>query len=119
MSPLARLDVSRRGQAVVATVAGDVDLSNAADLRTALENAAPPDAVGLVADLAQVGYLDSSGVSILVAVARELSIRRQRLAIVAPPGGAVRRVLDLVQIDRLAELHDTVDGATAGLAEAD
>lgn len=115
MKPLARLEVEQRDGVVVARVEGDIDLSNAHELRGALESAAPPDAVGLVIDLSGTGYLDSSGVAVLIGVARELSVRRQRLAIVAPPGSAVCRVLTIVQIGQIAGLHDSVDDAAAAL----
>jgi anti-anti-sigma factor len=115
--PLARLEVQPHGNAVLAIVEGDIDLSNAADLRHALQDASDPATAGLIADLSRVGYLDSSGVAVLIALARDLASRRQRLAVVAPPESSARRVLEVVRFDRIAGLHTSLDEASAELGE--
>jgi hypothetical protein len=51
MSPLARMETRSEGGAIVATVGGEVDISNAADLGSALEGAVPQRALGLILDL--------------------------------------------------------------------
>jgi anti-anti-sigma factor len=63
--PLARVDVGRRpdGRVVVA-VAGEIDLSNAADVERRVDDAARI-ARGLVVDLTALEYLDSQGVRVL------------------------------------------------------
>ena len=57
----------REGDAVVAAVRGEIDLSNSAELRTELldliQKAKP---ARLVLNLAQVPYMDSSAVAVLV-----------------------------------------------------
>ena len=77
------------------TVTGDVDLATAGDLRDqlgpALEDAAVHGA-GLLLDLRGVGYLDSSGLRLLAAMARDLG---EALVLVAPSGTAARRVLEV------------------------
>jgi anti-sigma B factor antagonist len=118
VTPLARLELEGEGAIVVARVRGDVDLSNAADLRRALEAAATPDRDAVIVDLAEVGYLDSSGVSVLVGLARGMAVRKQRMAVVAPPGGSARRVLDLVGFDNLATVCESTDQAVAALHDA-
>jgi anti-sigma B factor antagonist len=117
VTSLARLQVERRGDTAVARVAGDIDLSNAADVRTALEDAADPDVSGLVVDLSETGYVDSSGVSLLVGLANDYAVRRRRVVVAARPGSAVRRVLDIVQIGQVAPVYDSADDALAGLAD--
>ena len=119
MTPLARIDVSRAGNVIVVHVAGDVDLSNSAELRRALTDAATPDADGLAVDMADVGYVDSTGLTVLAELARELAVRRQGLAVVAPPESGIRRLLELVQLDRVVTLRESVDQATAALASVD
>ena len=119
MTPLARLDVHRTGEAVVARVDGDVDLSNSAELRRALNEAAAHDALGIVVDMAEVGYVDSSGLTVFAQLARELKLRRQGLAVVAPPGSSVRRMFELVQLDQVVTLSDSVEAATRALATVD
>ena len=119
MTPVARLDVSHSDGAVIACVDGDVDLSNAAELRRALNDAAAPDTIGIVVDLTNVAYVDSSGLTVLARLAQELAVRRQGLAVVAPSGSAVRRVFELVQLEHVVSLRDSVADATAALAGAE
>lgn len=61
----------------VLSVAGEVDMSNAAALAGALAGAGPGDGL-LIVDLSAVGYLDSAGLSALFANA-------SRLELIAPP----------------------------------
>jgi anti-sigma B factor antagonist len=117
--PLARMDVERRGDAVVAHVQGDVDLSNSAELHRALEDAVVPDTHGVAVDMSRVGYVDSTGMTVLATVAKGLEVRRQRLAVVAPQGSGVRRLLEIVGIDRVVGLHDSLDDAIASLPAPD
>ena len=119
MTPLARMDVSRQGDVVVAQVVGDIDLSNSAELRRALTDAAAPEATGVVVDMSEVGYIDSTGLTVLSDLARDLDLRRQRLAVVVPPESGVRRLLELVQLDRVIALRESLDDASAALAVVD
>jgi anti-sigma B factor antagonist len=119
VTPLARIDVSRAGNVVIVHVAGDVDLSNSAELRHALTDAATPDTTGLAVDMSDVGYVDSTGLTVLAELARELGVRRQGLAVVAPARSGIRRLLELVQLDRVITLRESVDQATAALESAD
>ena len=118
MSSLSRLQVEHRDDAVIVRVEGDIDLANAHEVRSALESAPAASSVGMVVDLSSTGYVDSSGVAVLVGVAQEFSVRRQRVLLAAPRTGAVRRVLDIVQIDQLAPVYDSVDEALAALRES-
>ncbi len=94
--------------------AGEIDLTNADSLRDALLSALNAGALGLVVDLTATTFLDSAGVTALVrasrrAVASETTVR---LAVTAP---SVLRVLNLVGIDRLLEVHPSVTDAVASL----
>ena len=51
--------------AVVLTVTGEIDMSNAEAFATALAQALPEDDGSLVVDLTAVEYLDSAGLSVL------------------------------------------------------
>jgi len=98
----------------VVTVAGEIDLTNAESLREALLTALDAGALALVADLTAATFLDSAGVNALVRAARRAAATEAtlRLAVTAP---AVRRVLDLVGVDQLIEVHASVTEAVASL----
>ncbi len=82
----------------VARVLGDVDLVSADDARLAILGALPA-----VVDLSACTYLDSTGARMLVEVAHAL---QPPPAVVAPPGGAPRRTLDLSGLADVLDLRD-------------
>jgi anti-sigma B factor antagonist len=84
---------------LAATVAaeGEVDVSCASDLRAAINAVLDEGATSLVIDLAQVPYIDSTGIGVLVGAAHRgaeagISVR------VANPQRNVRRVLDMLGV---------------------
>jgi anti-sigma B factor antagonist len=96
VSDLARIDVSSASDALlVARLAGELDVSNLHAIHTALVDATPNDALGIVVDLSGVRFLDSAGVEMLFRLQRSLAIRQQRLAVAIPPEATIRRALEL------------------------
>jgi anti-sigma B factor antagonist len=109
LASVSRLD---RSGVIVATVRGEIDISNAAQVGSEL-TAISNSALGLVADLGDVEHLDSAGIAVLYELHLRLSRRGQHLVVVAPPGGAPRRVLELIAFDRQVELADELEAAVA------
>jgi anti-sigma B factor antagonist len=97
---------------VVAHVAGEVDLANAARVGRALSRAIPNDAVGVVIDLSQTTYLDSSGVSLVFELAERLQSRQQHLRVALPQDAPLRRVLRVVNLESVVPIVVTVEEAT-------
>jgi anti-sigma B factor antagonist len=95
MSDLATFRVIERGSVVRAAVTGEIDMSNAADLGAAIVDEIPNDAAGMVLSLDEVTFIDSSGIRLLLGLVGRFRWRGQRLAIVAPAGSKVRRVIEL------------------------
>ena len=118
MSAAPELRMSRAGRAVVVSLAGEIDRLNAPVLREAIERAAGADteATGVVCDLADVRYLDSSGVHLLHALSRFLRRRGQRLAVVRPQRRTPAEVLALTGIGEIAPVHEDLDAAVAAVA---
>jgi anti-anti-sigma factor len=106
------------GRAVIATLTGEIDRLNAADVEAQVEAAVTDEAVGLVLDLSDVTYLDSSGVHLVHAVARALRRRGQRLVLVRPRRTTPAAVLTLTGIDAVAPLHDGPASALEALGGA-
>jgi anti-anti-sigma factor len=113
---LAELRVERDGPHVVAAIDGEVDPSNARDLGRDLTASVPNDAMGVVLDLTAVSYLDSAGVQMIYELAERLASRQQALALVAPPGAAARRVLEIVALGDTAPIAATRAEALSSLA---
>ena len=97
-----RLD---NGLALV-SVAGELDLHTAPLLRDALAIALKREESGLVVDLDECEFLDSTALGTLVEANAHLSRRNRRLSLVAP-GGGVRRALEVMGLDRVFALHES------------
>lgn len=115
MSGLAQLQLDEEDGATIASVKGEIDLSNAAELETAISHAVANEAVGLVVDLAEVEYLDSSGVTLLFNLSRRVSRRQQEFVVVVPGEAHVREILTLSGATDALELQDTLPGALSQL----
>jgi anti-anti-sigma factor len=102
----------------VVTLYGEVDIVKAHELRERLFGAVRNEDLGLVVDLTQATYLDSVGVSLLFELAEKLAERQLRLAVVLPTGGLVERVLTIVNLGSVAELHGSVDDALSAIRAA-
>jgi anti-sigma B factor antagonist len=114
------LEVNQRrvGDAVVLTVSGEVDLATAEMLRDALVKAEGESASGMVLDLHQVGFLDSTGIGELVGVHRRLRKSGRPLALVVPQG-PIRKILAITGMDGVLDLYDDEPSALAALALAE
>jgi anti-anti-sigma factor len=111
VSKLAQVAFEEQGRVVVARLAGEVDLSNAADLERSMLDAVPNTAEGMVVDLSVVSYLDSSGIRMLGEMAERLTWREQRFAVVAPAGSRVRGVLTIAGAESVVPFEDSLDAA--------
>jgi anti-anti-sigma factor len=102
----------------VVTLAGEVDLVQAQELRGRLVDVVRNEDLGLVVDLTDATYIDSVGVSLLFELADKLYERQLRLAVVVPEGGLVERVLGIVNVGSVAEIHRDVDDALSAIRAA-
>jgi anti-anti-sigma factor len=114
MRELAEVEVTARNGVPVATVRGEIDLSNAdSTLQTLLEASGPG---GLVLDLSGLDYLDSAGVRVLFKLEREVEGKGGRLRAVVPEGATVRRVLELANLERELPFDASVEQAVEALS---
>lgn len=90
----------------VVEVTGELDLSTVSRWEENVE-AVGRDATVIVLDLSEVGFVDSAGVRSLFRIARDAASRGTRLLIVAPRGGAVRRLLDILSIRSLTPVCES------------
>lgn len=103
--------IESRDGAVVVSLAGELDLYNADEIRAALAEAIASGPRCVVIDLAEVEFVDSTALGVLVEARSELGPDGFRLA--APQLGT-RRALQVSGLDRHLPVHDTVDDALAG-----
>ena len=111
---LAQLRLREEQEVAVAQLSGEVDLSNAEAIAARLTEL-PNLAHGLVVDLGEVEYMDSTAIALLHELAARLRRRSQRLIVVCPPDCAPRRVLELTALDTTIPVLDELAPAIATL----
>jgi anti-sigma B factor antagonist len=98
--------VDRRDGTVVVSLAGELDLYNAEEVRSALLDACADEPELLVVDLEQVRFIDSTALGVLIEARSRMPDRSGfRLA---APGLETRRALEVSGLDRHFLIHDTV-----------
>jgi anti-anti-sigma factor len=112
---IVEFDLAEQGRVLVARFAGEVDASNAGELRLVISERLPATATGLVLDLSAVTYLDSSGIHLLFDLGRRLRARRQAVRLVVPEGAPVRRVLALCNVDGVAPMETSATAAVRAI----
>ena len=113
MTDLAQIAVHDEANLRVVAVSGEVDASNADDVRAAALGELPNSARGLILDLRQLSYLDSAGIAFIFEAAERLARRGQGLALVVGPGAAFRRALDVTEIEAVTPILSTLEAARA------
>ena len=108
---LATLRVRERGALVMAAVEGEIDLSNASSLLDDLTRSVANSSRGLVLDLLELEFLDSSGIHMLYELAERLATRQQGFAVVREPDAPPRRAIEVSGVEPAAWMH--ADRATA------
>jgi anti-anti-sigma factor len=98
----------RSGVAVVVVVEGELDIATAGVLEETLNSAAARAPV-TVLDLRAVGFIDSSGLSVVVKYHRHAEAARAAFAIAAGAESKVRRLLTLSGLAEVLELTDDPD----------
>lgn len=102
-------EVTDAGGSVVIAFEGDIDLQTSPKAREALL-ATVGQGKPVVVDLANVGYIDSSGVASLVEALQSAKKGGRTLALAAVSEGAMR-VLKLARLDAVFTIHASVDDA--------
>ena len=113
---LVALAIEDRGDVVVARLTGELDIAGAPSTGEEIGKAVPNSALGLVVDMSELEFIDSSGVAMLFGLVRRLSSRRQQLSVVAPQGRPVERVLKIVEFDLAAPVSGDLESAVAEIS---
>src|SRR5215469_83451 len=103
------ISVSPEPGYVAVSVAGEIDMATAPQLREQLASVVSGGAQRVVVDLAQVAFLDSAGTAVLTATHRVLAGKAGSLAL-ASPSPAAWRVLSLLGVDQVIPVTDSVAG---------
>jgi anti-sigma B factor antagonist len=96
----------------VLAVEGEVDLYTSPQLRDAVTGMIEDGHERIVLDLTKVGFMDSSGLGVLVTALKRIRERDGSLSLVVPEG-SVHKVLTITGLDRVFSIHRSVAEATA------
>ena len=105
------LQPDREGWSVVSLV-GDLDYGHQAHVWNSFEEFVAAGRRHLIVDLSQVPFCDSTGLGILVRLHR-LTGGWTRLA---APQGALRRMLEITNLDRVLPIYDSITEAAGDSA---
>jgi anti-anti-sigma factor len=113
MIPFQLLLSEPREGVLVVNVSGEVDLSTARQLEDALTQAvAARKHHTLVVDLTHLGFMDSTGLHLLARTHSAMKAAGGQLTVVSP-SPVVRKLLEIVNLDRFITVVDSRDDALA------
>jgi len=93
---------------VVLHLAGELDLYNADEVRAALTDALAQSPERIVVDMAEVEFVDSTALGVLIEARAKLG---RSALLLAGPQLETRRTLQVSGLDRQLPVHDSVDAA--------
>ncbi len=102
----------------MASVSGEVDASNAEDLKDRIAEWVTNEDSSLVLDFAEVTYTDSAGLNLVFDLLARLRQRGQALGIVVPADSQPRRTFAIVGLEEQVPIFGTVEDAEVGIAGA-
>ena len=102
----------RKGEALVLTPEGDVDMHSMRSLREALEPVLKGGEEAVVVDLADVSFMDSTGLALMLNAARRLT-RRSRAFAIACPDGPIRRAFHVSGMEDFFVIRPALEDALA------
>jgi anti-sigma B factor antagonist len=103
--------VEEQDHAIVVRLVGELDLYNAGDVREALDQACARRPGRIVVDLADVTFIDSTGLGVLVEARSKLPDRKTFL--LSEPQPETRRALEISGLAKHMPIFDTLDRALA------
>jgi anti-sigma B factor antagonist len=101
----------------VVRVAGEVDMSHEQELHDELRSAVEADAKGIVVDLTECEFIDSSAIRALLLSREEKSPEGGSESFaVAASSDQILRILSVMGLDQVLPIKPTVDEAAAALS---
>ncbi|WP_353952625.1 STAS domain-containing protein [Knoellia sp. S7-12] len=103
---------TERDDVTIVTVSGEVDVYTAPQLRSALEERIAAGHTALVVDLQDVGFLDSTGLGVLVGRVKAVRKVDGWLRVVCT-NERILRLFAITGLDQVLAIHDSVEAAVA------
>ena len=103
------LQTRSEGDWTVVTVEGELDLYTAPQLRERVLELSEEGRARVAIDLERVGFIDSSGLGVIVACLKRLRESGGDLAVVAPEASPLSKLLTLTGLDHAIRAHPTLE----------
>ena len=107
----------QQGAVRILALSGRLDTETSADLELALADLQAAGAAHFLIDMADIGYVSSAGLRVLLALAKQLDGGRGSLRLCGL-NAAVMQVFDVAGFSKLFLIYPTRDAALAGHADA-
>lgn len=108
-----RHEPQENGRHIIA-VAGEIDLYTAPDLKQLLTQVIEDGATGVVMDLSETTFLDSTGLGVLIGGLKRLRSRDGALAVVNVDD-SISRTFEITGLDQIFTIRTSRDEALAAL----
>jgi anti-sigma B factor antagonist len=118
MDPQLVFTVHPNGQGVILNVGGEVDLATAPQLQAKLVDLVNDGTGSVVVDLTPVAFMDSTGLSVLLAAHKRAQAGGPSIRL-ACPEGPVLRVLRLTGMEQVFSVYGSLAEAVAAQDAAD
>jgi len=109
----ATLTVETIANTALLRIGGELDMLTVPDLQARLHDAIAGTSGAVIADLTEVQFLSSSGLTLLLGLQSDLAAQDRPLRLVVGGSNAVNRPLLITGLDRFLELHPDLDTALA------
>lgn len=103
-----------RPDVVIVRVSGEIDSTSAEQFREKLVSLIAEPVRHLIVSLAELTYINSSGLGALVAGYRRVRALNGTLAI-CQVRGSICEVMKLIRLDKIIDIHDSEESALASL----
>lgn len=106
--------IRRKGKALVVSLGGELDLATAGQVRDRVDRALSEDSRvnHLIWDLEKVGFIDSSGLGVLLGRYKKIAARHGKVVALRAVD-PVRRLLRMAGMERIMQFADTEEQALA------
>lgn len=111
------IEQEQQGAVRILALSGRLDTETSADLELALQDLQAAGANHFLIDMAEIGYVSSAGLRVLLALAKQLDGGRGSLRL-CELNAAVMQVFDVAGFSKLFSIYPTRTAALAGHVEA-
>jgi anti-sigma B factor antagonist len=109
---LLRVDIENRADHAVVTAAGEIDAATADTVATAVAGALADGCKRVLLDFAQVTFIDSTGLGVLVKSHRA-AVAADAFFAVVHPTPTTRKLIRVLGLDQLLHVYDSHEQALA------